>query len=792
MTETAAPTGYKGTDPVAFQVGQDGNIIDQDSNSITISNTKIKYNVTISKIDSESKEKLAGAKLKITSANNTDQVVKEWTSTDQDEVVELEPGSYILTETAAPTGYNGINQMLFNIDQSGKMFYTDQNGGIINQNDRVITISNTKIKYDIKISKIASETQEKLAGAELKITSASNPDIIISEWESIADEDKIVKLETGSYILKETKAPEGYDSVGEITFEVGEDGNIVGTGSNELAIVNHISGGGIEINKIDSSNGQRLAGAELAIFNLRGVERDSWTSDGISNHIVSLRPGNYTLKETKAPEGYDIADDITFQVDENGNIADQDSNVLTISNNRNKHEIEITKVDADNEKITGAVLEIKSIEDQSLVISNWTSNNYENHKIKLMAGKYILKEVKAPIGYDAISAVQFEVTQEGKIKGQDNNILTISNTKAKYEMKISKVDADTNERLAGARLSLIELKEGNMIDNWLSDSESDHKVEVEFGSYELIEEEAPSGYNIADPIFIEVDGNGAILGNLGNRTVTMKNEKIRCHIRILKTDHDTGDTLPGATLEISKKDGTFKENLETGISPVNIELEPGEYVLKEIKSPEGYAVSDDEIEFQISQDGTLLDHDDNNIIFTNEKMKKGKIYLRNKIQGEISEDIKRNIKFILTDISKGTKTIIPLSEFKYNTNEDIYEKDLGDHYVSKYSLELIGLNSAGGYKLNKVFYSVNDGPQKEENIVYFDIKPDDNVKVEFTEVYEKVTKPDPGSGDDIKPDDNEEIETGDRLRIFAIINGIISIVSLGGAIFILRKGKVKK
>jgi uncharacterized surface anchored protein len=120
----------------------------------------------------------------------------------------------------------------------------------------------------------------------------------------------------------ETKAPDDYKIADPITITVKEDGTIEKDGvaidtSTPVVMVDEALPH-FQFSKQDA-DGKDLAGATIELQNANGKAVKTWTSDG-SEHKFSAAAGTYTLVETKAPDGYEIADPITITVKEDGTI----------------------------------------------------------------------------------------------------------------------------------------------------------------------------------------------------------------------------------------------------------------------------------------------------------------------------------------------------------------------------------------------------------------------------------------------------------------------------------------
>ena len=256
-------------------------------------------------------------------------------------------------------------------------------------------------------------------------------------------------------------------------------------------------------------NGAELAGAKMAIVAEDGTTFATWTSDGTEHLVQDIPAGKYTLKELTAPDGYQIATDISFEVDENNKVTATGATV------QSKDDIplivmfdevsrtDISKVDATTGKeLEGA--ELKLYDWNDVLVDSWTSSN-EPHKVYgLVVGKtYKLEENLAPIGYAKTSDVTFTVL------GVDDNGKT---QVTKVEMK---------DEIARGTIRIKKKSEGNtQIEgiNFILDGPADAGFDVKMeaksdkfgdvtfekvpvGTYTITEdgETVPTAYLVAEP-----------------------------------------------------------------------------------------------------------------------------------------------------------------------------------------------------------------------------------------------------------------------------------------------------
>ena len=306
LEETLVPdnSGYVPANAVQFTVEDDGevqHVIMQDDYT----------KVQISKTDIATGKEISGAKLKITDADG--KTVAEWVTDGTPHYMERIPmGTYTLTETVAPIeqGYVRAESVTFEVGPTGDIQRVDMKDDF------------TKVE----ISKADMTDGLELPGAKLKITDASGN--TIAEWETNGQPHRIERLKPGEYTLTETAAPAGYLLSEEVHFTVRETGEI------QKVTMYDAPAHSLILTKRDIVTNAKLADARLTIRDAYGTTIDRWTTtDG--DHAIRVLPERsaakdphknllllsddtsehvYTMVEELAPDGYLVAESITFKV----------------------------------------------------------------------------------------------------------------------------------------------------------------------------------------------------------------------------------------------------------------------------------------------------------------------------------------------------------------------------------------------------------------------------------------------------------------------------------------------
>ena len=578
LVEKTAPVGYVlSSDRITVNVNSEGVIYK------TITNTKILGKINILKVDgADENVKLPGAVFEVKDSEGT---VVDTITTGENGVgtsKELPYGSYTVEEVSAPEGYE--------LSEESKNVTIDSNGQTIG-----LTFKNTKILGKISILKVDSDDEDvKLSGAvfEIKDSEGTVVDTITTNENGVGTSKE---LPYGSYTVEEVNAPDGYELLEESkNVTIDSNGQTVGVTFKNTKLL-----GSISIEKVDSKDSElKLEGAEFKVINSDGEEVGNIvTGEDGKGSLGNLPYGEYTLIETKAPDGYELSLDLIVV-----EVNSEPEFYKTITNTKILGKINILKIDSADEdvKLSGAVFEVKDSEG-TVVDTITTGENGVGISKELPYGSYTVTEVSAPEGY--------ELSEESKNVIIDSNGQTIElifeNTKILGKISILKVDSvDQNVKLPGA---VFEVKdsEGTVVDTITTGENGvGTSKELPYGSYTVTEVTAPTGYELSEESKnVTIDSNGETI------ELTFENTKILGKINILKVDSaDESIKLSGAVFEIKDSEGTVVDTITTDENGIGTskELPYGSYTVTEVSAPTGYELSEESKNVTIGSNGQTI------------------------------------------------------------------------------------------------------------------------------------------------------------------------------------------
>lgn len=411
------------------------------------------------------------------------------------------------------------------------------------------------------------------------------------------------ELPAGDYTITEKTAPNGY-LVNVAPFKT----TVVAGQTVETTITDEAPTGKISIKKSDSKGNVQgeasLEGAEYTIYGADGQEVGKITTDKDGNgSLENLVLGTYTVKETKAPEAYDL-DWNTYTVE----LTYKDQNTAIILGNVDSKEnvktgkIEIKKTDTEGNPLKSGEFGIYANADMyigdtlykkgQLVVSIKTDDSGVARSDDLPYGSYYVKEISAPTqeAGNSHNFVLSDDTQYVKINGKNK---TDTVTFVDKKVTASKTTITGTDEIKGAVMTVTD-NDGKVIDTWTSDG-NPHSIKGlhEGWEYTLTETTAPKGYVKAESIEFTVSKEKK------NEAYIMKDKQVS----VTKTDITGTQEVPGATFTVKDEDGNTVDTWVSGDKEHYVSgLEEGKtYTLIEETAPEGY-VRADEITFTVTNE----------------------------------------------------------------------------------------------------------------------------------------------------------------------------------------------
>lgn len=603
LTETSAPAGYETLPALEFTVAENGTItpvnpvvgwsVSNDGITITAADTPVK--ITLIKNGDDGATNLNGAVFYLYEGNTVTDTPYRTVTTQNGSatIVYLTAGqTYTLIERTAPAGYELMTEpVTFKVGTDGKIAFTNEtaaaNAGYAQSHDDatgVVTITATDHPVEIDLVKNGSYGVEKLDGAVFEVyageSATGKPVATATTDNGMLSFDKLTANAT--YTLHEKTAPAGYKLMADVVFKVNEYGWVTFADANAAAAAGYSvneENGVVTITAIDQLieitlnkedlGGNPLSGAEFTLtgkFSDTQAESKTLALEGSSYVFSGLIAGEeYTLTETKAPEGYElIADGFTFTVNTDGNInlADgqraaangaegyriEDGNTITAQDAPIEVELKKQAEGENGKALSSAVFKVTPAEGSSFVNEDLNASGVtltasaadgtidtSALDAQLIAGNsYVIEEVTPPAGYEKITGtLTFAVDADGKISAvanvtndsafaidTANDVMTITATDNPVEVTLNKVG--TNSAKLDATFTLKGTFASENMDGTVEAAESTRTIDVHDGTvtldrlvvgntYVLQETTSQAGYEVITGTFtFTVNENGTI------------------------------------------------------------------------------------------------------------------------------------------------------------------------------------------------------------------------------------------------------------------------------------------
>ncbi|MGQ7368182.1 SpaA isopeptide-forming pilin-related protein [Streptococcus suis] len=638
LWETSAPSGYRKLTTAAarFTVSDTGAITFASGGS-QITNRPPTYKVKVQKVDALTGQKVTvQTRIGITDSQGhvIEGQISNFTNGEVSFPKNFAPGTYYIKEETTPSGYIGLSGLVpFTIRADGVVeVSSDYLEGIdvTTSSPDTITIKVKnyplgKFKVSKRVKGISDMTNLITGQMTFTLTKNDDPNVTIVKQQAANQDFVFENLQPGVYTLTETQAPSGYiKSTETYTIHVDRDGSVRFYPNSDTS--SHLATG---LRVIKS--------AEIAAAATHGSSTEDKALDGTLTTGALYRLPNSTLNEGQW-WGVDL-----------GSV--QRVTQILFAQGKNATD------GSDRDKMDSYTLEYSSdgITYQSL--GDFTTLDL-TQSVDIYARYIRVRNLQTGTGrWLGIRDLQVSVrdaTQTIDAGGSNDtaNIIKIGNIE-NPEFKIEKVDSNNtqiskpvifklykvDDSTTADTVSSVTLNDSNLVQTltFTGQSSMTRLTATALGKYVLVEAQAPEGYDgLTAPVLLELEETTraydvtqqkavtrfrvlsqtnsvsvadlpGVSGVLANAiSIKVKNTQKSYNFKVIKKDSTTDAGLD-ARFELYRENGSRVDAGNTTSSGENLvfrNLNPGVYVLKEVRTPSNYnGIAD--IKVQIAANGTL-------------------------------------------------------------------------------------------------------------------------------------------------------------------------------------------
>lgn len=478
-----------------------------------ITNEHKKGNLKIYKVDKDDNDLSIGA-VEFDLIDYTGKIVKHLV-TDVNGIAEIKninTGNYTLRETLTKKEYN---------------LAVDQNV-VVNWNETMeYKIENEKKKGQIRIIKVDADHNEvRLEGVEFQIIDKNNH--IIETIKTNSNGEAVTsRIPIGNYKIKEISLGTNEEYI------LNDDIKTINVEEDKICNIqfeNEHKKGNLKIHKVDLDNNTiPVPDVEFEVIDKDGYKYTAISDENGIAYIENIRTGIATIRETKSNKIYKLNDE-TFEA----NIKWNETTEVTITNEKLKGQIEVYKVDSENNEIKLEGVEFEVINSNNEVVETIVTDK-GGYAItsRIPIGEYKLKEVKTDnmhiLNEDIIKV---DVTTDIVSR------LDITNDRIKGQIKVIKTSEDDNfinGTVAGSPIENVKFKvydvNNNLVDELTTSADGTAITKLlDKGSYYIKEVESGEWYLLNENTFIaEIKEHKEVVN------IEIKNESEKPDVDIEKT-----------------------------------------------------------------------------------------------------------------------------------------------------------------------------------------------------------------------------------------------------------------
>ena len=381
------------------------------------------------------------------------------------------------------------------------------------------------------------------------------------------------EMPLGTFVVTETKFPEGYQASGQTSWTVTltkDTPNMTVT----INAVNELKSGSAKIVKA-TTNGGSKAGWHFEVKNSSGTVIGNYVTDATGVIALDLQPGTYTVTETDGASKYWVNDPnptrtVTVKAGETATVT---------FTNQWRGQAQIVKTTTNGGTVAGWHFTVKN--SSGTVIGNYVTDSTGIITLDLDPGTYTVTETDGAKQYWENDP---NPTRTVTVKAGETAKVTFKN---QYKGAAQIVKTTTNGGTVAGWYFEVKDSSGTVIGNYVTDSTGIITLNLEPGTYTVTETDGDQQYWENDP-----NPSRTVTVKAGETAkVTFKNQ-YKGAAQIIKATTN-GGTVAGWHFEVKNSSGTVIGNYvtdSTGI--ISLDLEPGTYTVTETDGESQYWQND--------------------------------------------------------------------------------------------------------------------------------------------------------------------------------------------------------
>lgn len=551
LRETQALEGYQIADPVNISVPAG-----QTRNEVVTNYSNRSFQIR--KVDAQNGSPLIGATFRF---EQVDGGYTTEATTGHDGVIsfkgsELPFGTYRVFEQAAPAGYTKDTKVE-TVTWDGKK-------------DVFLTFSNVRTP-SFTLIKIDAATNRSLEGAVFGVYKDGK--LITTVTTNNAGTVRIPNVTEGYWEVEELIAPNGY------VLDKTRHGIYINpydpaAEADPVLVVSNKAKPGLKIVKYDRESMTPMPGVIFEVFR-DAVSLGTYTTDSRGEiTLTDLAEGVYTAKEIAADSSH-----IVNSCPQTIQVTAGTTQTLVFFNDL-KPNVRIVKVDRDTlQPLQGAVFNVTKV-GGGFSQDFTTDRDGEIELTSLETGAYEIREKLSPVGYlldDSVRVIDVQANQ--------NATFVFTDTKEPV-LELLKIDADTNQPLAGATFKIRRIGDGTRYYDRTTDSSGKISIAgLEPGIWSVQEIVSPAGYQLNNKEYhVELFP--------GQTSQLIVENQIKPSLKIIKLDNVSMKPMSGTVFEVWRDAtlvGTYTTDAKGEINLTDIPT--GTYLVKEVATDNEHVVN---------------------------------------------------------------------------------------------------------------------------------------------------------------------------------------------------------